>query len=164
MNERLLALAQRIRDELSELERLIGRTQEGWQRATRSSDDFYLDSVALNLHGFYGGLERLFTLIASVIDGVQPGGADWHKMVLERMAAEISHVRPAVISLATREALDEYRGFRHVVRNVYTFHLDPAKMRRLIQQAPGVFGQVRPELAAFANFLEERGLAQGEQR
>ena len=26
---------------------------EGWERARRSDDDYYLDRVALNLHGFY---------------------------------------------------------------------------------------------------------------
>lgn len=29
-----------------------------------SDQDIYLDSVALNLHGFYSGLERLFELVA----------------------------------------------------------------------------------------------------
>jgi len=29
----------------------------------------YLDSAALNLHGFYSGLERLFELIARHVDG-----------------------------------------------------------------------------------------------
>jgi len=49
-----------------------------------------------------------------------PAGEHWHQLLLEQMASEIGGVRPAVISDATRQALDEYRGFRHVVRNVYT--------------------------------------------
>ena len=49
MNERLLELAHRISDELSELQRVVQRAQDGWCRAQQSSDDFYLDSVALNL-------------------------------------------------------------------------------------------------------------------
>jgi hypothetical protein len=52
--------------------------------------------------------------------------------------------------------LDEYRGFRHVVRNVYTFRFDPAKVQRLVQKAPSVFGQTQEELLAFASFLEQR--------
>ncbi len=161
MNERLLPLAHRIRDELGELERLIQRAQEGWRRAQQSSDDFYLDSVALNLHGFYAGVERLFTLIAGLVDGTRPVGANWHQVVLQQMADEVPRVRPAVISPGTHAALDEYRGFRHLVRNVYTFQLDPAKVGRLVQHAPAVLGQMSRELLAFADFLEQRGRSDG---
>lgn len=70
MKERLLALARRIREELIELEPLIQRTQEAWRRSQRSSDDFYLDSVALSLHGFYVGLERLFALVTAILTGL----------------------------------------------------------------------------------------------
>ena len=93
---------------------------EGWQRAQRAADDDCLDSVALNLHGFYSGLERIFERIAAVVDGSKPTGENWHQALLEHMTAEVFGVRPAVISDATREQLDAYRGFRHVVRNVYT--------------------------------------------
>jgi len=65
-------------------------------------------------------------------------------------------VRPAVISDATRQALDEYRGFRHVVRNVYTFRFDPVKIERLVENAAAVFAQVRGELLAFASFVEQQ--------
>lgn len=161
MNDSLLALARRIRDEMSALERLIQRGQEAWRRAQQSADDFYLDSVALNLHGFYAGVERLFNLIAGVVDATRPGGSDWHRVVLQQMAAEVPGVRPAVISSITRSALDEYRGFRHLVRNVYTFQLDPAKVGQLALRAPDLLGRVSRELLAFADFLEQRGQADG---
>jgi hypothetical protein len=163
VNERLLRLANRIRDELGELARVLDRAQEGWQRAQQSSDDLYLDGVALNLHGFYAGLERLFELIAATVDGTVPQGANWHEMLLRQMVAEVPRVRPAVLSETTRSILDEYRGFRHVVRNVYTFKFDPAKVLRLIQAAPMVFSQVRAELLAFADFLEQQARADEEE-
>jgi len=134
---------------------LVERAQEGWRRAQRSGDDLYLDSAALNLHGFYAGLERLFALIASVVDGTRPQGANWHQVLLEQMAAEISDVRPAVISEETRDALEPYRGFRHIVRHVYTFKFDPAKVQQLAEEAPMVFARARVELLAFADFLEQ---------
>lgn len=159
MSEQLLKLAERIRSELADLDRLVGRTQEGWRRAQQSGDDFYLDSVALNLHGFYEGLERLFELISTLVDGATSQGANWHRLLLRQMADEVPRVRPAVISEHTRDALDEYRGFRHVVRHVYTFKFDPAKVQRLVQAAPTVFAQVRAELLAFADFVEHRAQA-----
>ena len=52
MSEDLRNLADRIREEMTELALVVERVKEGWQRAKASSDDFYLDAVALNLHGF----------------------------------------------------------------------------------------------------------------
>lgn len=49
-------------------------------------DDYYLDSVALNLHGFYSGLERVFEKVASTIDGSVPSAANWHRELLNQMA------------------------------------------------------------------------------
>ena len=45
MSERLLRLAERIRGELADLERVVERAQEGLHRAQRSNDDFYLDEL-----------------------------------------------------------------------------------------------------------------------
>jgi hypothetical protein len=156
VNEQLLRLAQRIRDECDELARVVERVQEGWHRAQEASDDLYLDSVALNLHGFYAGLERLFEMIAAVVDGHLPRGENWHQVLLEQMAAETPVVRPAVISDETRWILDEYRGFRHVVRNIYTFRFDPTKVRNLVERVPAAHSQVSAELLAFADFLDQR--------
>jgi hypothetical protein len=49
MNEQLRAIAQRIRAELPEMDRAIQRARQAFERASLSSDDLYLDSVALNL-------------------------------------------------------------------------------------------------------------------
>jgi hypothetical protein len=156
LNERLQQLAVSIRNELAEVQRVLRRVEEGWQRARLSADDYYLDAVALNLHGFYGGLERIFERIATVVDGARPSGEHWHQALLQQMAEEIPSVRPAVISEATHQLLDPYRGFRHVARNVYTFHLDPARLERLVARAAACFDSVRPELLAFADFLERQ--------
>ena len=157
MTSRLSQMATRIRSELDELENVLHRMKEGWDRANRSGDMYYLDGVALNLHGFYSGLERLFELIAINIDGSKPAGENWHQELLNQMAMEIKAVRPAVISELSRRRLGEYRGFRHVVRNVYTVNFSPAKMQKLVEEAPGLFSHVRAELVAFAAFLEQTG-------
>lgn len=152
-DKRLVRLANRIRQELAELEHVLMRISEGWKRARRSDDDYYLDSVALNLHGFYSGLERVFTLIAETIDGSLPQGENWHLLLLQQMMEETPHVRPAVISKEVGRRLNEYRGFRHIVRNVYTYRFDPAKVEKLVRDAPGLFAQLKAELSAFADFL-----------
>jgi hypothetical protein len=78
----------------------------------------YLDSVALNLHGFYTGIERLFELIARHIDESVPSDKNWHRSLLKQMTENYKNYRPAVISQSIFFELDEFRRFRHVVRNV----------------------------------------------
>ena len=156
MSDRLRHLAVRIHDELEDLDRAVGRVREGWHRTQLSNDDYYLDGVALNLHGFYGGLERIFELIAIAVDGVKPEGENWHQALLLQVAAERPPARPAVISESVCERLNAYRGFRHVVRNVYTFKFDATKVGILVEGLPQLFAQLRAEVEAFAAFLEQR--------
>lgn len=154
-DENLSRLANRIRQELKELEHVLARINEGWRRARRLDDDYYLDGVALNLSGFYSGLERIFVLIAETIDGSLSQGENWHLLLLQQMTDEKPRVRPAVISETVGKRLNEYRGFRHVVRNVYTYRFDPAKVEKLVHSAPDLFDQLKAELSAFASFLEQ---------
>ena len=85
----------------------------------------------------------------------KPNDKEWHKTLLYQMAQEVPEVRPAVISEKSRSRLDEYRGFRHIVRNVYTFRFDPEKVEKLATEVPGLFADISPELLAFADFLQE---------
>ena len=62
-------------------------------------------------------------------------------------------VRPAVISMETKLALDDYRTFRHVARNIYTFNLDANKMKSLVNELPHVVELVITDIAAFVEFL-----------
>lgn len=157
MSDELELLAERIRNEFIELERVVHRVESGWERAKRSGDDYYLDGVALNLHGFYNGLERIFERIATILDGSLPQGENWHQLLLKQMTKEAPGVRPAVISDHVYVQLDELRGFRHVVRNIYTFKFNPHKLEKLVTEVGPLYKKVQSELLAFANFLEEVG-------
>jgi len=74
MIERYLVLAERIRQELADVEQVIERAERAMAAARQRPDDqdLYLDSVALNLHDFYVGLERVFHLIATTVDRSLP--------------------------------------------------------------------------------------------
>jgi len=148
-------IAARIRNELKDLQRVVERTLGIWDKATTSGDDAFIDAVALNLHGFYAGLERLFELIADVIDQAKPPGERWHQDLLRQMATEIPEVRPAVLSAGSRNRLDRYRGFRHVVRNIYAFNLDVELLGLLVKELRPTFQQATSEMLMFADFLEE---------
>jgi hypothetical protein len=112
MKEIYLTVSGRIRSELQEIQRMTSRIATIWEEAENSSGDYYVDAAALNLHGFYAGMERIFEVIADGIDRSKPSGQDWHQELLRQIAAEIPGVRPAVISNELRNQLDRYRGFR----------------------------------------------------
>jgi len=152
----LSGLVMRLRQELDELQRILQRINEGWERSRRSSeDDYYIDGVALNLHGLYSGFERIFVQIAEIIDDDLPQGEDWHKLLLGQMKIEMPGIRPAVISTEMWDVLDDLRKFRHVVRNVYTHHLDPVQLGKLVRSSTDSFEKLHAELSAFARFLEQ---------
>jgi hypothetical protein len=153
MNKEGAVLAARILTELEEISKLVYRIEQAWKKAKKRQDDFYLDSVALNLHGFYSGLERIFEKIAASVDGSVPEGANWHKELLNQMSMEITGIRPAVISSDLKQKLEEYSGFRHVVRNVYTYHLSPEKIEPLVDKVQEVIANSKKELSAFSEFL-----------
>ena len=53
--------------------------------------------------------------------------------------------------------LDEYRAFRHVVRNVYTFNLSCDKIAPLVNNIESLFTRFKREMEQFVRFLEEAG-------
>jgi len=151
-----LALSERIRNEIVGLDRSVTRASLAWERSKVSADgEYYLDAVALNLHSFYSGIERLFELTARHVDQAVPRGECWHQHLLTQMAQEMPNVRPAVISADVAAGLDEYRRFRHLVRNLYATNLVPNKMQGLLERLPIVWNQLRAELMTFATFLEQ---------
>lgn len=151
-------ICERIRGEMPELERVVQRAQRAWSHAQQTPDEYaYLDSVALNLHAFYSGLERLFELIARHVDRSLPGGDTWHRDLLYQMGGDFPEARPAVVSQETMQALDGFRRFRHLVRRVYTVTLAPEKLAGLMSSVPAVWATLRAELVAFAEFLEALG-------
>ncbi|QTA79230.1 Uncharacterized protein dnl_14860 [Desulfonema limicola] len=156
MNQALLHVCTRINEELVEIEYTVHRTLEGMRKAKETGDDYYLDGVALNLHGFYSGIERIFENIAIKIDGFRSDGKNWHQILLKQMAKENTDIRPAVISDKIFNLLDEYRGFRHIVRNIYSYKFDPERIEKMVVQLPLLFNSLKSELRAFSDFLQRQ--------
>jgi hypothetical protein len=158
---RYAILASRIRQDLVELESVVGRAERAIQTARQQPAelDLLVDAAALNLHDLYGGLERIFELIAEQVDSSVPAGRDWHRALARQMTVEVAGLRPQVISMETATRLDEYRRFRHVVRNVYAFSLDSGRVEQLAAAAQATFRAVRDDLLAFAIFLDGLAIA-----
>ncbi|NJN93855.1 MAG: antitoxin [Anaerolineales bacterium] len=156
MSHSYQSLIERIRGEVQDLELVVERAQHSWTLVQHDppEPEVYIDSVALNLHSFYSGLERLFELIARHVDHHLPERETWHRDLLLQMAQDIPGLRPAVISQENGLNLDEFRRFRHLVRNVYTINLMPEKMSRLITALPELWFKLQAELLAFADYLD----------
>jgi hypothetical protein len=154
LKEKALKQATQIRDELTQIERVISNIHSDWNGFLRAGDDAYLKAVAYDLHGFYTGLERVFQSVADTIDDHLPVGENWHKDLLFQMGKEIVYVRPALISGETVAFLEEYLRFRHRVRNIYSFNLIPERIKGLVEKIPEVYKQVNSNLEDFAEFLE----------
>ncbi|MCP4167225.1 MAG: hypothetical protein GY759_15250 [Chloroflexi bacterium] len=150
-------VASRIRKEIAELERVVNRIERGLKASQghAADQDLYLDSVALNLHDFYAGLERLFGQIANNIDESIPSGRDWHRELLHQMSLSLPSVRPAVLSPEGVQQIEEYLRFRHVVRNIYAFEFDPLRLERLATEVKSAFDVVQFDLIAFVEYLED---------
>jgi len=152
---------ERLANELKQIHRAADKAQRAFQSAARGgqSESFDLDAAALNLHGFYNGVERILEWVAREFDGTIPGGPAWHHELLEQMEMAIPTVRPAVIRPTTRVALVEYLGFRHIVRNLYTWDFDPPRLKRLIDALPQTLADLDTDLQQFSAFLDAAGHA-----
>ena len=147
------ALSGRIKQSLLDIQRVVDRVENLMEKAKKTGDDGYLDGVALNLHGFYAGIEHILEDIARSVDKSLPSGPVWHQDLILQMSADSGKLRPPVIRAETRYCLDEYRGFRHIVRNVYTFYFKASRLEELANGVRTCYQLVEEDLQSFNQFL-----------
>lgn len=142
-----------VRFELEQIDRLLelyGRLLESAQ--TRTPDLVEVTAIASVLHSFYNGLENALQSIAKGLDGALPTGSQSHRELLDQVATSTSK-RPAIISVAVREKLNDYLAFRHFYRHSYSFFLDWDEMKGLVAQMPSVWLETKAELQSFLEKL-----------
>lgn len=149
-------LAARIQAELNDIEQVVAKAERAVALIRQHpGEDIYIDAAAHNLHNFYSALERLFLQIARIVDRSVPRGEHWHRDLLEQMRLPVAAVRPPVIQSDTATQLDEYLRFRHVVRNVYSFHIAPQRVLQLVDGVRSLFEKISEQLKQFAQMLEQ---------
>jgi hypothetical protein len=99
----------------------------------------------------------MFSAIAEEVDQQVPTGPSWHSELLSQMTYDLPSIRPAVLTTETRGVLQDYRSFRHVVRNVYVYNLDPERVIELVDELPTVFERVTADIKRFLDFLDIAG-------
>jgi len=155
MSAEIKILVTKIRDELDDVAQAVNRADTIYQKAISSNEPAYFDALALNLHGFYMGVEHIFENIARTVEKHVPSGEKWHRELLQQMSLEISSIRPPVIQKQTGVCLDEYLRFRHVVRHGYTFNLRSDRVEVLGRDLRDCFTAVNQDLNNFIQFLHQ---------
>lgn len=111
-------------------------------------------ALALTIHHVYTAAEQAMLRVAKAFDRSPYAGTDWHRDLLKNMAAELPGIRPAVLGPGLRRALDEYRGFRHIVRHGYDYELDWRRMQPLLERLPALAAEIKADLDVFISFVE----------
>ena len=96
----------------------------------------------------------MFKIVAKNIDGSVPSGSEWHLELLEQMSVAIQGERPAFISVNTKLLLNEFRGFRHIFRNIYGFNLMPERIERLLEIFPETVDELKKDVEKFIAEME----------
>ncbi|MEL7072033.1 MAG: nucleotidyltransferase domain-containing protein [Cyanobacteria bacterium J06581_3] len=153
------ALIRRIRQSLSDIDREYSYAHEQAMLAKETKQDIYWTAVGLSLHGFYTGIEKAFERIVDNVDGglISSKSGQWHKDLLDQVLLDVPGTRPAVIDQRTREYLDEYLSFRHVIRNNYTHRLDPEKIAVNYEMLEDCYQLLTQQLSDFCDFLASVG-------
>ena len=142
-------LAAQIESELGAMAQLV----EESANAPRSGDIYARRARGSILHDFYNSAERIFERIAAELNGGVPNVANWHQQLVADMALTIPGLRPAVITDDLRNRLAEYRGFRHLFRNVYGSLLDDVRLRHLEERLPRTMDDFQAQIRAFTAWL-----------
>lgn len=154
-----LSIQDRINQELNKIFQALQQLEIFLRELSNQSDVMYqnalINSIALNLHGVYTGIERIFEVIAKKIDQRFPTGDKWHRDLLEQMSVDIPRVRKAVITEETRLILDELRRFRHLVRSAYSCQLDEEKVLIIAHQIVNSYQTIINDIQLFCNNLSK---------
>ena len=155
--EKLLTLIAEINDELANLsflgEAIIEITAE-LEKSGGKKKEYLVESAALKLHNLYSIFERIFEKFASEINGGSPTSPDWHMRLLRSMSLEVEGLRPPVIDEKNYRLLLKYLKFRHVVRSIYGFEIDPERLMPLLKESPSAISIFTRDIREFIKFLK----------
>jgi hypothetical protein len=156
--DRLIDLIAELQSEILSIEKLAADLMETWKTLPKETREkkIYESAIALNLHNFYTGAEKVFERIADDLNGGVPGGREWHKRLLHSMTLELPDLRPPVISGETEIAMHEFLAFRHIVRNIYAFEIDSERLALLMKRFPNALMLFKGDVECFIDFLRRQ--------
>ena len=157
MNEKALLLISNIEEDIQAIEEIFAALERYKlpDGLLSVEDEDAMILIAYRLHNLYSAFENIFLNVARTFENQIDEKAGWHTQLLARMRLDLQPLRPPVIDRAAFQALDELLRFRHLFRHAYTVHLDPDRLRLVLQQARRLRGIYRPQLDAFIDFVRK---------
>ena len=146
-----------IEDELArlaQLEQVFAAVRDKLDLAPEQVSAYDRGAIGYLLHNFYNGCENIFRRIAAFFEN-DIGPDTWHADLLRRMRLEIQGYRPAVIDEQLYRLLEDFRGFRHVFRNAYSFELDWERERLVARRLERAAGLMQEQVRAFLARLDQ---------
>jgi hypothetical protein len=146
-----------IEDELARLAQLgqvFASVRDKLDLAPEQVSAYDRGAIGYLLHNFYNGCENIFRRIAAFFEN-DIGPDTWHADLLRRMRLEIQGYRPAVIDEQLYRLLEDFRGFRHVFRNAYSFELDWERERLVARRLERAAGLMQEQVRAFLARLDQ---------
>lgn len=152
--ESLIRLREELRQDAARLVDIERKNTRAAERiAAGARDELDYAALAYTIHNLYGLIENYALRIAKTFEN-HIEGSSWHRDLLERLALDLSPIRPALWDRPTVKLLDELRRFRHVFRNMYADDLDPQRVLLVQERVPQTVSLVRIAHRRFAAALE----------
>ncbi len=146
----LIRIRREIEEDMEALERIRSEYQSIPEYVPKWIE---LRTRASLLHDFYNAIERIFSRIASELNGGVPNTEQWHRDLLRDMSLELPEIRPPVISRELYKAMDPFLRFRHLFRNLYGFEIEEEKMTDIENRFNEVHERAVDELNRFIDWL-----------
>ena len=102
------------------------------------------------LCGVYQHCEEALEKLVKKVDGDLPQGANYHKELIERAAAEVPDIRGAIITPKTARDMHGLRGLRHVLRNNYGDDFEYARAAPNLNVAKRLMQNFELDVSTFA--------------
>jgi hypothetical protein len=116
-----------------------------------------VESSGYWLHNLFSAYEDLFKMVSAFWENDVNYDGAFHRTLIRRMLLEIQGVRPALLSEASFQHLDELRGFRHAFRHAYSYGLDPDRviylLKKVLKQKSGLLDELQAFRKKVASLL-----------
>jgi hypothetical protein len=110
-----------------------------------------LGGTASLLSSLYDGVENILKQGLLAKGTPLPGGAAWHRDLLQSACQE------GILSIRLRDRLAPFMAFRHFFTHAYGFDLDPQRMKPLVREVRPVFASFKREARKFVRLQAVKG-------
>jgi len=145
----MASLRERIEAELEQMERALNELPSA--RRVGKLSVLELGGTASLLSSLYHGVENILKQGLLARGTALPGGAAWHRDLLQSACQE------GIISARLRDRLAPFMAFRHFFTHAYGFDLDPQRIAPLVREVRPVFASFKNEARQFVRSQTMKG-------